>query len=84
MSHEIRTPMNSIIGMSELIMRNEIPDDTRECISVIHQACDSLLSIVNDILDFSKIESGRLASESKKYFFSSMINDIINVTRLRV
>jgi signal transduction histidine kinase/CheY-like chemotaxis protein/HPt (histidine-containing phosphotransfer) domain-containing protein len=84
MSHEIRTPMNSILGMSELIMRKEIPDDVREYISIIHQACDSLLSITNDILDFSKIRADKLVSESKKYFVSSMINDMINVTRVRV
>ncbi|MDR1481022.1 MAG: response regulator [Synergistaceae bacterium] len=84
MSHEIRTPMNSILGMSELIMRDEISDDVREHISIIHQSCDSLLAIINDILDFSKIESGQLECESKKYFFSSMINDMINVMRMRI
>jgi CheY-like chemotaxis protein/HPt (histidine-containing phosphotransfer) domain-containing protein/anti-sigma regulatory factor (Ser/Thr protein kinase) len=84
MSHEIRTPMNSILGMSELVMRNDISDDIREYVSIIHQDCDSLLAIINDILDFSKIEAGQVECESKKYFFSSLINDMINVIRVRV
>ncbi|MDR1514308.1 MAG: response regulator [Synergistaceae bacterium] len=84
MSHEIRTPLNSILSMSELIIRRDILPEAREYISIINQSAKTLLSIINDILDFSKIESGRLEIENRKYHFSSMINDLINVIRLRL
>jgi signal transduction histidine kinase/CheY-like chemotaxis protein/HPt (histidine-containing phosphotransfer) domain-containing protein len=83
MSHEIRTPMNSIMGMAELIVRRDISPDIMEYVSLIRQSGATLLAIINDILDFSKIESGLLQIESKQYSLASMINDIVNIFRVR-
>jgi signal transduction histidine kinase/CheY-like chemotaxis protein/HPt (histidine-containing phosphotransfer) domain-containing protein len=83
-SHEIRTPMNSILGMSEIIMRKNVSEEIYEYISTIQQSGTTLLSIINDILDFSRMESGRVEIESKHYSISSLINDVVNVIRIRL
>ena len=84
MSHEIRTPMNAIIGMAELALREDIPITAYEHILTIKQSGANLLSIINDILDFSKIESGKLEIITRDYQFASLINDVINIIRMRV
>jgi CheY-like chemotaxis protein len=84
MSHEIRTPMNAIMGMTELALRADELDDVRTHILTVKQASANLLSIINDILDFSKIETGKLEIISSDYLFSSLINDVINIIRMRV
>ncbi|GBU23491.1 histidine kinase [Fibrobacteria bacterium R8-3-H12] len=84
MSHEIRTPMNAIIGMAELALRENKPNIIREHIITIKQAGANLLSIINDILDFSKIESGRLEIIPTNYMFSSLINDVVNIIKMRL
>jgi len=84
MSHEIRTPMNAIIGMSEVALRKNMPDDVREDIVTIKQAGTNLLSIINDLLDISKIESGKLEIIPINYMFSSLVNEIANIIKMRI
>ena len=84
MSHEIRTPMNAIIGMAELALREKLPTAANEHVLMIKHAGMNLLSIINDILDFSKIESGKLELVLDDYVFSSLVNDVINIIRMRV
>ena len=81
MSHEIRTPMNAIIGMDEMILRSSNDKDIRKYALDIQSAGKTLLSIINDILDLSKIESGRMELIPVRYGFSSVMNDIVNMTR---
>jgi PAS domain S-box-containing protein len=84
MSHEIRTPMNAIIGMAELALRAKDLNTAREHLITIKQAGSNLISIINDILDFSKIETGKLEIVPVDYLFSSLINDVINIIRMKV
>ena len=83
MSHEIRTPMNAIAGMAELALREKEFNVSRKYVFTIKQACANLLSIINDILDISKIESGKLEILPDYYQLSSLMNDVINIIRMR-
>ena len=76
MSHEIRTPMNAIVGMTDIVLRSNLPDREKEYLTNIRSSGEALLSIVNDILDFSKIESGKLEIIEDDYAPMSMLNDL--------
>jgi signal transduction histidine kinase/CheY-like chemotaxis protein len=84
MSHEIRTPMNAITGMAELLSRRDLPEDARKDVQDIKQAGNNLISIINDILDFSKIEAGKLEIIPVEYSLASLINDTVNIVRMRL
>lgn len=84
MSHEIRTPMNAIIGMAEMLLREELSDTARNYASQIKSSGQSLLTIINDILDFSKLESGKMDITEVEYEPMSLINDIVNIIVTRI
>ncbi len=84
MSHEIRTPMNAIVGMCELILRDQdISESVRDRCFNIQSSGRSLLAIINDILDFSKIESGKMELIESEFNIAGMLNDVINMTMTR-
>ncbi|MDR2404173.1 MAG: response regulator, partial [Spirochaetaceae bacterium] len=83
MSHEIRTPMNAIIGMTELALRDAVTPRMSEYLANIRQAGSNLLSIINDILDLSRIETGNFHLNPVPYGFASLLNNVINVIRVR-
>lgn len=78
-THEIRTPINAILGMNELLMREDISSNVYEYSSEIKNSGESLLSIVNDILDLSKIESGKMNIIETEYKTKDMIDSLYSV-----
>ena len=77
MSHEIRTPINSVLGMNEMILRENKDPVIAEYAENVRSSGKMLLMLVNDVLDFSKIEAGRMEITSAEYSFGALLKDII-------
>jgi len=63
MSHELRTPLNSILGFSDLLLRQtagQLSDRQINYLDLIEKSGQHLLQLINDILDLSKIEAGKV------------------------
>lgn len=83
MSHEIRTPINSMVGMTEMILREDDIDKIKEHAKDVQNATKSLLSIINDILDITRIEAGKMITVPVEYSFSKMIKEVIAMMEFR-
>ncbi len=84
MSHEIRTPLNAIVGFSESLKEDNIPDSAKEKVNDILMASNNLLEIVNGILDISKIEANKLEIINKEYDIHSMLDELVALTKARI
>ncbi|WP_374469753.1 ATP-binding protein [Phenylobacterium sp.] len=60
MSHEIRTPMNGVLGMAQLLKRDETDPRQAQRIDTLIDSGKYLMGILNDILDISKIDAGHM------------------------
>ncbi len=83
MSHEIRTPINTIMGMDELILREDVSSQVRQYANDIYISSDSLLNIVDDILDLSKIESGKMNIVPVEYSAAEMFRELGNTLKVK-
>ncbi|CCD98836.1 PAS domain S-box protein [Bradyrhizobium sp. STM 3809] len=83
MSHELRTPLNSIIGFSQLILESDAPKDSlnEHRTKLIHDASETLLSIVNDILDISKLDAGRLELDCRRFSLRSLLESTLELLK---
>ena len=79
MSHEIRTPINTIIGLNEMILREDVSDEVAEDAANIQSASRMLLHLINDILDMSKLESGSMVLTPVVYRVGDMLSELVNL-----
>ena len=84
MSHEIRTPINSIIGLNELILREEPSEQIQNYAKNIQNASKMLLSLVNDILDLSQLEIHKMVLVEKEYHVGQMLHEVIDMMQVRM
>ena len=83
MSHEIRTPINSILGMNEMILRENKDPVIDGYARTVQNSSRMLLSLVNDVLDFSKIEAGKMEIVNEEFDLGMMLAETETIARER-
>jgi signal transduction histidine kinase/CheY-like chemotaxis protein len=81
MSFEIRTPLNGIIGMTEMLNRSELPEQSKEVARLLRRSADLLLTIINDIFDVSKVETGKMILDEVPFKLRQEITYCVNLVK---
>ena len=82
MSHEIRTPMNSIIGFSELLLKEKMESEHNNHLVTINRSARSLMHLLNDILDSAKLDKGKLELAYKDFVLRDEVDAVVSVFSL--
>jgi len=90
MSHEIRTPINTIMGMNEMVLREDTKDVpekyetlVRKYSLSIKKSSELLLGIINDILDVTKVESGKTNIVNTEYNTLDQLHSLTSMIRVK-
>ncbi|KAJ51998.1 CheY-like chemotaxis protein [Clostridium tetanomorphum] len=78
-SHEIRTPINGIIGLTDILLKDELNFKQRQYMMSIRHSAASLLENIENILYNCKNESSKLQIQYKEFNFYKFIDNIKNI-----
>ncbi|HXQ60533.1 MAG TPA: PAS domain S-box protein [Acidimicrobiales bacterium] len=81
MSHELRTPLNSVLGFSQLLQMDELPEEQAGFVDHILRAGRHLLDLIDEVLDIARIESGHLELLMTAVAVTEIVNDAVELTR---
>lgn len=83
-SHELRTPLNSILGYTQLMLRDHHePSEERRRLTTIQSSGEHLLNMINEILDLAKVESGTIVINPQPLQLKPLLNAVADELQLR-
>ncbi|MFA0964222.1 ATP-binding protein [Roseivirga sp. BDSF3-8] len=83
MTHELRTPMNAIVGITELLARDDsLAERQRRIVDTLKLSAGSMMELINDILDMARIESNRMELEKITFSPARVIKNVINILEI--
>lgn len=76
-SHELRTPLNGVIGMADILSRENLKSHQLEHIQDIIDSGQYLLALVNDILNFAKLDEGKIELSNESFNLKKLIQNLL-------
>lgn len=81
MSHELRTPMNAILGFSQLLQMQALPDRQMGMVTEIRRAGQHLLALIDDLLDLTRVEAGKVPLSIAPVALADVVSEALSITQ---
>lgn len=76
MSHELRTPMNGLLGVTQHMLEEPLPQQDHQAVDIVHRCAENLLTMLNDALDISKVDSSHVEISKRPVDIVRLLSDI--------
>lgn len=80
-SHEVRTPLNGVLGLTQSLLLQPLPEAFRHDLDLIHQSGTGLVSLINDLLDLARAEAGKLELHPAPVDLRRLVLDVSGLHR---
>ena len=74
-AHEINNPLTSVIGLSSLLAKQDVPDAVKEDLHAIYSEAQRCASIVKNLLTFAR----KHVSKKEPLHIAGIVNDVIKL-----
>jgi CheY-like chemotaxis protein len=74
--------MNGILGLSEIMLRNDIEDRERDHVKLIKSSAQGLLAVIDDIIEYSRIEAGDLSIVKESFNLQQVAGEVTDLFRV--
>lgn len=84
-SHELRTPLTSILGLSDILLRQHYGTLTakqEKYLSLINTSGKHLLALINDLLDIVKIKAGKVELKIETVNLSDLCETALQIVEV--
>ena len=82
-AHDLRSPFNSILGFSELLIKNSQNFEVAKAekyLEIINSSAKNTLSLLNNLLDWAKTQTGQIIYKPEKINLATIISDVIELS----
>lgn len=76
-SHELRTPLNAILGFTRILVKRELPPETREIyLEHLNESTEQLIQLINGLIDFAQIEVRQMMIKEYTFDLPTLFDEL--------
>jgi len=87
LAHDLRSPFNSLIGFSELLVKNVHHYDIEKIkrhIEIINEISHRSFQLLNDLLLWAQAQEGKLPFEPRNLFLQALVSSIVDEFHIQI
>lgn len=79
--HDLRTPLTVVVGVSSLLLADNLRPNQRSLIESIQTAAEAMAHLVNETMDWTQLKSATVKLSLRPHDVNQLIDEVLGVSR---